>query len=282
MPHWRKHHWLFIKEAARHAAAALLLSALVGCASMAQPPTALNAAQASTLDALNTSALLLGEQHDAVQHQQLHASVISHLVSQQRLAAVVIEMADSQGQTTALDSDASEQAVQDALAWSEQAWPWQQYGPAIMQAVRAHVPVVGGNLDNTELRASMQDTALQQAVSTDVWAHHIGAVDRGHCGLIPASQLPPMARVQIARDQRMAQTIERALVPGKVVVLLTGSAHADKQVGVAQHLSSSVTSIAFVAGEPNAGLDGAFDAIWQTPALPPTDYCAELKARFKR
>lgn len=282
MPHWRKHRWLFIKEATRHAAAALLLGVLVGCASLAQPPAALSAEQASTLDALNTSALLLGEQHDAAQHQQLHASVISHLVSQQRLAAVVIEMANSQGQTTHLNSDASEQAVQDALAWNEQAWPWQQYGPAIMQAVRAHVPVVGGNLDSADLRASMQDTTLQQAVSADVWAHHIDAVDRGHCGLIPANQLAPMALVQVARDQRMAQTIERALVPGKVVVLLTGSAHADKQVGVAQHLSSSVTSIAFVAGKPNAGPNDAFDAIWQTPALAPTDYCAALKARFKR
>ena len=282
MPRSRKLHWLFTKRAARQVGAALLLGALTGCASLAQPPAVLSASQAGTLDALNTSALLLGEQHDATQHQQLHASVIAHLISQQRLAAVVIEMADSQGQTTRLDSDASEQAVQDALAWSEQAWPWQQYGPAIMQAVRAHIPVVGGNLDRAELRASMQDTALQQAVSADVWAHHLEAVDSGHCGLIPTSQLSPMALVQVARDQRMAQTIERALVPGKVVVLLTGSAHANKQVGVAQHLSSPVTAIAFVAGKPDAGLDRAFDAVWHTPALPAKDYCAELKARFKR
>lgn len=282
MPHWRKHHWLSIKKTARHAAAALLLGAAGGCANLAQPPGTLSASQISTLDALNSGALLLGEQHDATQHQQLHASVIAHLIRQQRLAAVVIEMASSHGETTHLDSNASEPSVQDALGWTEQAWPWEQYGPAIMQAVRAHIPVIGGNLDTFELRASMQDTALQQAVSADVWAHHLEAVDRGHCGLIPASQLTPMALVQVARDQRMAQAIERASVPGKVVVLLAGSAHADKQVGVAQHLSGSVTSIAFVAGAPHAAHEASFDAVWQTPALPAKDYCAALKARFKR
>ena len=98
-----------------------------------------------------------------------------------------------------------------------------------------------------------------------------------------------MARVQVARDQRMAQAITRALVPGKVVVLLTGSAHADKQVGVAQHLPSAVSAIAFVAGQPTAqpstqdtANDSSFDATWYTPALAPKDYCADLKARFKR
>lgn len=292
MPHWLKPHWLFTKLAPAKAGAARVglacaLVALSGCASLAAAPSALTKAQSSTIDNTNTSALLLGEQHDAAAHQQLHAAVIGRLLSQQRLAAVVIEMANSQGETTMLRDDADEQTVKDALQWSEQAWPWALYGPAIMQAVRAHIPVIGGNLNRTELRDSMGDAALQQAVSPAVWAHHLDAVDKGHCGLIPASQLPAMARVQVARDQRMAQAITRALVPGKVVVLLTGSAHADKQVGVAQHLPSAVSSIAFVAGQPSAtdtanDNDNAFDHIWYTPALAPKDYCADLKERFKR
>jgi uncharacterized iron-regulated protein len=278
MQHWLKTPWLFTK----FAACVLAAVSLVGCASTSGAhPKQLTQQQVQTLDGLEASVLILGEQHDAPDHQRLHALVIEHLLTQQRLAAVVIEMATSDGQTTLLDSGATEQSVQLALGWDNNAWPWAAYAPAIMQAVAANVPVIGGNLNRVELGSYMQDTSMQRAVTPTVWAHHLQAVDDGHCNMLPATQLAPMARVQVARDQRMAQTVERATVAGKVVVLLTGSAHADNTVGVAQHLTASNVSIRFAAGMPNI-TDTDYNWTWPTPALEPTDYCARFKIQMQR
>ena len=220
MQHWLKTPWLCIK----FSVCVLAAAALVGCASTSGTlQKQLTPQQIQTLDGLEASVLMLGEQHDASDHQHLHALVIEHLLTQQRLAAVVIEMATSDGQTTVLDSGATEQSVQLALGWDNNAWPWVAYAPAIMQAVAANVPVIGGNLSHVELGSFMQDANMQRAVAPAVWAHHLQAVDDGHCNMLPATQLAPMARVQVARDQRMAQTVERATVAGKVVLLLTAA-----------------------------------------------------------
>jgi hypothetical protein len=46
---------------------------------------------------------------------------------------------------------------------------------------------------------------------------------QSQCGLLPASQVPAMARIQIARDERMAQTAEGQMRKDKTVLLLAGA-----------------------------------------------------------
>ena len=66
-------------------------------------------------------------------------------------------------------------------------------------------------------------------------------------------------------------------------MLLAGSGHVDRRLGVPQHLRAEVTakSLHLRAGDAS-GADGAdaFDSVWATPALPDTDYCAGLKAQL--
>jgi uncharacterized iron-regulated protein len=92
-----------------------------------------------------------------------------------------------------------------------------------------------------------------------------------------------MTRIQIARDISLADTLQQAVLPGKVVLLLAGSGHADRQLGVPQHLPADLNTKA-VRLRAGPGADGdmaqAFDAVWPTPAVPATDYCAGLKARL--
>jgi uncharacterized iron-regulated protein len=99
--------------------------------------------------------------------------------------------------------------------------------------------------------------------------------------LLPQAQLAPMARIQIARDRSMAHTVQAAVRPGQVVLLLAGSGHVDRQLGVPRHLPPGVTvrAVRLQAGstaEPAAG----FDTVWTTPALPARDHCAELRQRL--
>ena len=94
------------------------------------------------------------------------------------------------------------------------------------------------------------------------------------------SQITPMTRIQIAKDISMANTLVKVALPGKVVLLLSGSGHTDRLLGVPQHLP---TSLRFKAVRLRAGAAAegdkaeAFDAVWETPALPEKDYCAGFK-----
>lgn len=233
---------------------------------------------------LPTDALLLGEQHDAPEHQALQARIVTALAGRGQLAALLLEMADSGHSTQTLPSSASEEDVQRALAWQNAAWPWAAYGPAVMHAVRAGVPVLGANLPRAEMAAHTADGALDSRLSPQAWQAQQQAIRDGHCGLLPERQIVPMTRIQLGRDVRMAQVLAdaaRTAKPGQVVVLISGSAHADKALGVPQHLPGAlrVTAVRLQAG--HAALAGEqFDSVLATPPVPAQDYCAAMRQQF--
>ena len=268
--------------------AALLLAG--GCAGrpeapIIQQPSGSAAALTSTrLNALlPVDVLLLGEQHDAKEHQQVEQQVIADLAARGLLAALALEMADTGLSTAKLNPSATEQQTRNALKWNDKGWQWDAYGPAIMTAVRAGVPVLGANLPRTELQASMGDSTLDALLPGPALKTQQQGIRIGHCNMLPESQIVPMARIQIAKDITMANTLSQAAFPGKVVVLLTGSVHADRLLGVPQHLPADlkIKSVRLLAtnahgDEPTA----AFDSIWPTPAVPDIDYCAGLKEQL--
>lgn len=216
--------------------------------------------------ALPADALLLGEQHDATRHPQRHHDTVRALARSGRLAALALEMADEGRSTAGLPPDAGEAAVQEALGWSTQAWPWAPYAPAVMAAVRAGVPVLGANLPRSRLREAMADASLEAHLPPEALARQREAVRAGHCDLMPAAQIGPMARVQIARDRAMARAVAGAARPGGTVVLIAGSGHVDTDIGVPRHLPAGLT---------------ARSVAWP-PEPPKADYCAELRRQMGR
>ncbi|UUZ74452.1 ChaN family lipoprotein [Polaromonas sp. P1(28)-13] len=265
------------------AAGALLAS---GCAGRPQAPIiespGINtAATAARLEALlPTDVLLLGEQHDAAEHQQIHQQVIALLSARGLLGAVALEMADVGVSTAALQPRSTEAQVQDALKWNDKGWPWAAYGPAVMTAVRAGVPVMGANLPRAQMQSAMADGKLDVQLPGPALKAQQQLIRTGHCNLLPESRITPMARIQIAKDVTMANTLAQAALPGKVVLLLAGSGHVDRNLGVPQHLPADLKSktVRLRAGG-GADFDKAdeFDSVWSTPALPDTDHCADLR-----
>jgi uncharacterized iron-regulated protein len=245
---------------------------------------AMAAAGASPLDSLPAGwpaadVLLLGEQHDAAEHQQLSAAVVRRLAAQGRLAAVAMEMAEQGRSTAGLAREASDAQVREALAWDERGWPWPAYGPIVMAAVRAGVPVVGANLPRKAMKQSMGDATLDSRVSDEVRRTLLADVRDSHCGLLPESQLQPMTRIQIGRDLAMADTLRSLAVPDRVVLLVAGAYHVDAGRGVPQHLASStlrVRTVHLAAGAEQGERLAGFDEAWPTPATPAKDHCAEL------
>ena len=155
----------FWRSGRRLCAVALALS-LVACTFIPAVPQYSDASRAERLrQLLPADIILLGEQHDAADHQQVHRIVVEALAARNSLAALALEMA-SQGHSTAgLAGNATEDAVRQALQWNNEGWPWSAYGPAVMAAVRAGVPVMGANLPAAQLRNAMADT-LAKAVRT--------------------------------------------------------------------------------------------------------------------
>lgn len=233
-----------------HRRIAILLILLAGCAAPRAGPS--------------PDILLLGEQHDAPEHQQLHLNVIRGLAVQGRFAALALEMAEEGASTAGLPPDASEAAVRAALRWDEHAWPWQAYGPAVMAAVAAGVPVIGANLPRPAMRPAMADTALDGLLPAPALRAQQQAIRLGHCELLPETQIAPMTRIQIARDRAMAQTLARTATAGKTVVLLAGAAHIDPALGVPQHLPPSLR----------------VESRALAPQPPQKDYCEDLRRRM--
>ena len=239
------------------------------------------AARLSTL--LPADVLLVGEQHDVPAHHELEQQIVSSLANRGLLAALALEMAEVGVSTARLLPSSTEEQARKALNWDEQSWPWADYGPAVMTAVRAGAPVLGANLPRAQMPDSMNDGTLDARLPGPALKAQQQGIRLGHCNLLPESQIQPMTRIQIAKDITMADTVHQLLLPGKTVVLLAGNGHVDRRLGVPQHLRADLTakSLHLRAGDAS-GTDraDAFDSVWATPALPDTDYCAELKAQM--
>ena len=266
---------------------AIVLGVAGGCASrpeapiLEQPGGSAVAQTASQLDALlPADVLLVGEQHDAAEHQQIEQQVVSVLASRGLLAALVLEMADAGVSTASLKPSATEEQTRRALKWDDKAWPWQAYGPAVMTAVRAGVPVLGGNLPREAMPASMNDSKLDAQLPGPALKAQQQGIRIGHCNLLPESQIQPMTRIQIARDISMATTLSQAVLPGKTVVLLSGNGHADRKLGVPQHLRADLKAKAIQLRAGDASTSESADAVWSTPALPEIDHCDRLREQF--
>jgi len=261
------------------------LTALGGCASTdTQPSGAPPAAWPDRLQTLlPTDVLLLGEQHDAADHQRLQREAVLWLAARGQLAAVVIEMAESGHSTRSLPRNATDGQAQAALGWNDAAWPWKSYGPVVMAAVSAGIPVLGGNLPRSRMRATMAETAWDQHLPAPALAQQYQTLRDGHCGLLPESQIAPMARIQLARDASMAQAAQEALRPGQAVLLVAGSGHVLRNVGIPTHWPTGLVSKVVVAQAMQSTTaiknraNTAADMVIETPHLPPHDACAGLR-----
>lgn len=235
-------------------------------------------------------ALILGELHDAPDHPALQEAVVQIMVAKNALAALVLEMAESGRSTQGLPSTATDDAVRQALAWNERAWPWSRYGLPVMAAVRAGIPVIGGNLPRAAMHAAMRDTSLDQRLPSSDLEKLRDQVRLGHCHLLPEQQIPGMTRIQVARDLSMAQAVVDAWRPGGTVVLICGNEHARQDLGVPRQLNQirhrwpteagRVRSVLLQPAEHPSDTDAG--EVWPTALLPQRDHCSELRQQLSR
>jgi len=256
---------------------AAALALLLGCAAPAGLPEGWPESLAALLPA---DVLLLGEQHDAPAHQAMEAAAVQWLAAQGRLSALVLEMAEAGHSTARLPANADEATVRAALAWNERLWPWSPYAGAVMAAVRAGIPVVGGNLPRTAMRAAMADSALDTVLPPSAYTAQLQAVREGHCDLLPEAQLPGMVRIQVARDQSMARTVAGApRGSGQTVLLIAGAGHVLRSRGVPAYLPKDLRLKVALAhtGQAQGAIESEADIAPTTLPGPQRDVCAPLR-----
>jgi uncharacterized iron-regulated protein len=275
--------------------AGLAAAWLCGCAAPQRPLQAQVVALLPPLLLQTPQLLLLGEQHDAPEHQLLERETVTYLLRQGQLGALALEMAERGTSTTALLPHATETQVQQALNWNEAGWPWASYGPTVMLAVREGVPVLGANLPRTQQRNAMNNEAIDALLTNAALLQQQQRIETSHCGMLAPMQLRPMTRIQIARDQAMAQTLVDSLLalspsasnptPSNtkpLVLLLAGEGHVQRELGVPLHLPPTLRVATVQLNAGGSGQRGSFDSSWPTAPAPPKDYCADFKASRSR
>ena len=198
------------------------LATLAGCAGPAPGHAVPVQAQAATVvpaaawperlqQWLPADVLLLGEQHDAPDHQRLQRETVAWLASRGQLAALVMEMAERGRSTQGLPRDASEAQAQAALQWDDAAGPNRPWSGGHVAAVGAGVPVLGGN-PRTHARAAMADAIAPRPASARPGVGRAAAAMRdGHAQACrPSRKSRPWPASRSPVDASLAQTAQEA------------------------------------------------------------------------
>ena len=252
--------------------------------------------QTSLLDTLSSSHfLLLGEKHDNPDHHRLRLALLEQLLAAEQPALMVMEML-TETQQPAINTLAEQQPLpaseqwQSLLTWDD-GWTWTFYEPALRVGLTNNARIVAGNISSdTLMQVYRSETVTDNAVvlNSDQLRRLTNDIDVSHCGMLPAAQIPPMVRVQQARDQQMANALMTAGDFSRRI-LLAGNFHIRHDLSVPNYLPDGVEpplALAFLEVDPtlvqaadyvtDAAGDLVYDFIWFTPAIRSDDYCADL------
>ncbi|MFN3686702.1 ChaN family lipoprotein [Salinarimonas sp.] len=309
--------------------AALLLAALALPAAASAPPepvlpaahplsgTILDARTGAAIEPAEVAArigaadlVLLGERHGNPDHHALQAWATGIAAAAAPEGRVVLEMVARADDAPLVRARAPEDVagLGEALAWEARGWPeFALYAPILDAALGAGWRLSGGDVSREPLMAVARDglaaldSEMRAALSLDAplaaqeQARLSRAIALGHCDLLPAERIPPMADAQRLRDATLADAL---LAEDGPAVLIAGALNVDRGMGVPAYLARraperSVLAIAFVEigadgplpeesvagfGSPQA----AFDIVWLTGAPAREDPCLALAERFGR
>lgn len=234
--------------------------------------------------------LLLGETHDNGEGHRLRANDLRDRIKAGWRPAIAMEQFDRE-QQPALDvamrecTDAA--CVVARLVPGKSGWNWTFYKPVIALAMEYKLPLLAANLSRADAGKVIKNGfaaaldageitryGLDQPLPAAVLSAQVEEVRTGHCGMLPAEMLEPMARAQIARDVVMADTLRRYASRG--VVLIAGNGHVRRDIAVPYWLHAqglTTWSIGFVE---QAGAKGEFDRERLIPAIERPDPCKDL------
>lgn len=285
---------------ARVAAIAALAAVVAGCGAL--PASRSDAAPERPLppEAFVADVLLIGEVHDNAGQHRLRLRWLEALADRRRFA-IALEQLDADRQEDldrARSADAAAgqalpvraRRIAEAAGFDFRGWDWALYGPVFELALRRELPLVAANLSRRETAAVARGRSTAAPEPPGWGVNERRALEEsirvGHCDLLPASSIAPMAAAQRSRDARLADSIASTRRrTGLPVVLLAGNGHVRRDIGVPRYLpqrlpDDRVYVIGVLESAPPEGT--AFDHVEVTPAAEREDPCAGLRERMNR
>ena len=243
---------------------------------------------------------LLGEVHDNPHGHRERLDLLTRAVAAGWRPAIAMEQFDTERQAD-IDRARREaphdvQHVIDVATPARSNWDWAQYRPVIALALAYDLPLLAANLSGAQTTKVVRGgyasafgadqlaaLGLAQPIDAAWQAAQESEIDAGHCGMLPASVWPAMARAQLARDAVMASVLRGQGANG--IVLLAGNGHVRRDIGVARWLTPGEQARVVAIGVlefPGPNLpDAAFDAVMRVPPAPRDDPCEAFVGRGK-
>jgi uncharacterized iron-regulated protein len=185
----------------------------------------------------------------------------------------------------------------ESLKWRERGWPdFTMYRPLFDLARRYDLPVIALDLEPPVVRriakggleslpaGERSGLASRLPPDADRERRQARDIDVAHCGLLPASAMPPMVDAWHARNVTMARRIVQALGRVPLVVVIVGRGH---QAGGG--LPDQVEALR--PGTPQLVVDLVEEGrevaltvtpgriVWSGPAMQRRDPCVSLRGR---
>lgn len=250
-----------------------------------------------------TRHVLLGEIHDNADHHNLQARVIRKLVDRGKKPAIVMEMIGAKqidgllsvtapgGYKSGITTD----DIADALKWADTGWPkFSIYEPIFATAVKNSLLVLPGEPFRSEPQR-MDEFISQAPLSTsDESQLHTELLD-SHCGVLPETAIPKIAKSQRLKDAKLSTAMKYAVQDGNKFgvdssVLIAGSGHTRADRGVPHYLRHddikshvSVSFVEVVEGEtdPLEFVEPSeTEYVWFTPRHDRVDPCIAMRKQF--
>jgi hypothetical protein len=152
---------------------------LAGCAAIAPVPVP---------ETQGIDAVLIGEQHDAAAHPRLQERWVRTLARARHAGAVALEMAERGTSTAGLPRTRRSAGARGAAMEQTAPAGLGRYGPAIMAAVRAGVPVLGAQPAARRAAQAMKDETLDALLPGAALKAQQQAIRRGHCEMLPETR----------------------------------------------------------------------------------------------
>lgn len=237
--------------------------------------------------------VLLGEQHDNVDHHRLQAAVLREMVAAGLRPAVAFEQLDLEDQP-AVDAVLRERGDADAAAlattladrvdWANSGWPpFDEYREIFEVALDAGLDVRAANLSRQAMShvLSHAEGAGSQAPSAAAprvelpdaqRAIMAAGIEESHCGYANERMVAAMIEAQRRRDDVMARVLADACAEG-AAVLVAGFGHARGDHGVPLYLrdrapGARIVSVGFLEVLPDLTTAAGYADVLGVEQLP--------------
>ena len=236
--------------------------------------------------------VLLGEVHDNPVDHALRGALITAF--RDRHPAIVFEQfAQSDSAIARPAAGDSIEGWLDRNGFDRRGWRWPLHRPVVDAAISSGRSLWGSGVSREALRAVVRqgDAAAPEPLRQMMERAPLDSTSRavldqelvdGHCGQLPASQVPGMRSAQVVRDASMARALMRAAATGPAW-LIAGNGHVRRDIAVPRILRVAMPSARILTvGLLERHADGAspsatevrdYDLVIVTPRTERPDPC---------